>query len=252
MIFIVAGGLAGLHHASLRGYKDSLWERFEMIKLIRSLIMGAGVGGLAWILKLKGVVEWNWASLFMFCLGGEVIAVETYKWFFRIDDQKKYMIPTYFQLAGKVIESRKKRLLIGIGAAGLMAALFKWLFKWQFYSGIMLGLIGGIVTSSLGSYKDAPFEGFFIKKFWRSWWVDILGGLIMAGLTNNAGVLLVMIWGWDRMWIELYKCLWLKNEAPGKFKIKKIVYREWLKRRNWLLIPYGLTWVVLIVGMLLE
>jgi len=65
-------------------------------------------------------------------------------------------------------------------------------------------------------------------------------------------VLLLMVWGWDRLWIELYKCLLLRNEAPGKFKIKGIVYKDWQIRRNWLLIPYGLSWLVPIAGSLLK
>lgn len=253
--FIVFGFVASLHNASIRGYKDSLWEKFEWIKFYRSVLFGIIGGVIAYWLYLEIKIQFKFVNLFLFSLGSAVLIVESYKWFFRLDDQSKYIIPTYFTWFGKVIERRWQRVIIGVIFSSFVMFLLWQLRQINFdywFRGLMIGLIGGITTSGAGSFKDAPFEGFFIKKFWRSWWVDIIGGVIMAPVMPNNMVLLGMVWGWDRLWIEFYKCLWLRNEAPGKFKIKKIIYLGWQKKRNWLLIPYASSLMVPIAFSLLK
>src|SRR5687768_9998842 len=115
------GLIAGAHTATWGMYKDAAHEGFTWPKYLRSVFIG---GCLAPLLYLAGVPLGSVGDvlvLFGVTYVLERAASEFYKTFLRNEDQSKYVIPMQFAVRGRVVESRRARVLVGVDIA---AALF--------------------------------------------------------------------------------------------------------------------------------
>ena len=93
-------------------------------------------------------------------MGIERFLAETYKGFFRTEDQEKYFVPSRITFFGRHVESDILRYAAGTLIVGAVFAVtlidvpverFIWF--------LLIGYATGLVVSLGGAYKDAAFEG---------------------------------------------------------------------------------------------
>jgi len=102
---------------------------------------------------------------------------------------------------------------------------------------IWWGLLPGIVTSSIGAYKDTLYEEFELLKFFRSAILTFLWYILTDYLFPKEPVLLKIGFAsmMERISVELYKAF--NNPQPGKFKNCSCVNNRCIlhKDRGWIL-----------------
>lgn len=245
--------MAGIHRASWGAFKDSPYEGFEVKKYLRSVLVGV-IWSLFLFFWLPGKVS-SVPLLYIFLIVVllDTLSVEIYKLFFRIEDQKKYKIPSRFHFWNKEISSEGQRNAIGFLSSGLLIVVFSSLFSVnldpnpaiRFFVGMMLGFVAGLCEAVGGMWKDAPFEGFEPLKFFRSPSVGTIAGSFLFLFQSNLGVVLLATFGADRMLIETYKTFVLRRRN-GRFLSKKPFFLKELSLRKYLVIPYSITWIYLV------
>jgi len=254
--FIVAlGMLAGLHAACYGAYKDSPYEKFILSRFFREVIIGA-LSALFILLftKTDGV---SFVILFLSFVACSRIFTETYKQFIRQEPQHRYKIPSMVHIFRIIPTSRLKRLILGILAFStfillIAAALQISNFLPKNFAGPFLGLFTGLITGVGGAYKDGFFEGFNLRKFFRSPTLGVLSGFLLSHFSNNPLFLLLSTWGLERMTVEFYKGFIKAKYMPGKFNLTKARYPEFFQKRKRLIPLYITTWVVLLILFIIE
>lgn len=95
----------------------------------------------------------------------------------------------------------------------------------NFLIAIVVGLTAGAHSSTWGMYKDAPYEGFTYRKYFRSILLSGLLGVAIWVVTqmdvrmaSNIFVLFGFIYGIERAILEFYKTF-LRNEDQSKYFI---------------------------------
>ncbi|OGD72472.1 hypothetical protein A2703_01860 [Candidatus Collierbacteria bacterium RIFCSPHIGHO2_01_FULL_50_25] len=255
--YLIAGLLAGVHRASWGAFKDSPYEGFRVQAYLRSILLSL-LWSMFWFLWLPGkvsVVQPLYIFLMVILL--DTLTVEIYKLFFRIENQKKYKIPSRFHLWNKEVNPEWQRNIIGVILSGLLIVIFSSLFSVnlgtdptkRFFIGMMLGFIAGLCEAVGGMWKDAPFEGFEPLKFFRSPVVGTIAGSILFLFQTNLGVGMLATFGADRMLIETYKTFILRRRN-GRFLSKKPLFSKELSLRKYLVIPYSITWIYLVFNFL--
>jgi hypothetical protein len=194
-------------------------------------------------------------------LFGVVYAVERalaeiYKTFLREEDQTKYFIPMQFHILGKVVRSRRARLIVGalytallVGLIGFVAHL-DWIALKPYPIGVVLlvGSLGGWISAFGGAWKDAPSEGFQILKFFRS---PVLAALFaggLAGLIDSLLLVTLAATGYTVATTETYKTFFFPSKPRGKFAGKPVRYPEMLFRRQRFVLPYAAIWAGLFLA----
>ncbi|MCS7092680.1 MAG: hypothetical protein NZM26_05035, partial [Patescibacteria group bacterium] len=83
-------------------------------------------------------------------------------------------------------------------------------------------LFAGFFTALGGMLKDAPYEGFYPRKFFRSPFFSFLVGFSLLWLFPHikGTVLLLCVFGGERIVSECYKKI-VRGRIPGKFKTAK-------------------------------
>jgi hypothetical protein len=239
---IAVGTAAGLHAAIWGLYKDSPHEGFTWRQFGRSVLVAAALGPLlaAWLaVPLDGPAAW--LVLFGLVYGAERAAVESYKTFFRHQDQSKYTIPMQLAVFGTPVRSRLTRAVVGVGylaaiGGGLAAigwldgrigALPRWLVA------LTVGAAGGWFSAFGGAWKDAPIEGFQLLKFFRSPLIAASFGWVLLGFTDRWPVVVLASIGYTVAAIETYKTFFSLGKPPGKFADQPVLFPAMVHRRVW-------------------
>ena len=97
---------------------------------------------------------------------------------------------------------------------------------------ILVGLGAGAACAIGGAYKDAPFEGFLLRKFPRS-------PLVTASFTPllfwlgpvQLGFLIFIFWGLERFVVEYYKT-YMQRRKAGKFRDDLPRIQQYLEMRE--------------------
>ncbi|MBI2617606.1 hypothetical protein HYW55_05725 [Candidatus Gottesmanbacteria bacterium] len=246
---LLLGMLAGLHAACYGAYKDSPYERFKLNRFVREISIGA-ISAL-FIFFSTETRNVHPAILFLSFVACSRIFTESYKLFIREESQKKYKIPSMLHIFKNVLTSRLQRILIGVVAYVIFAGFFVLAFKISSIfsipiSGVLIGLITGLITGFGGAYKDGFFEGFQIRKFFRSPIIGALSGYLLSYLTAEPLFLLLSSWGLERMIVEFYKGFVKAKYVPGKFNFIKARYPEYFLKRKRIIPAYVATWFTLV------
>jgi hypothetical protein len=257
LLSALIGLLAGVHSATWGMYKDAPHEGFSWRKYARSPILGAALGPL--IAVATGLDPRHAGSAVV--LFGVVYAVERalaeiYKTFLREEDQTKYFIPMQFHVFGKVVRSRRARLIVGalyaallLGLIGFVAHLDRIALDTHPIGVVLLvGSLGGWISAFGGAWKDAPSEGFQILKFFRS---PVLAALFaggLAGLTDSLLIVTLAATGYTVATTETYKTFFFPSKPRGKFAGKPVRYPEMLFRRQRFVLPYAAIWAGLVLA----
>lgn len=249
-LVLIMGLLAGTLRALQGSYKDAPWENFVWVKFGRSMLFGT-LGGLFWWFVLQTLaIQVRPAVLFGMLVFFDSIATEIYKRAFRIEDLRKYKMPTILHIQGKVIHNRFARGLLGFLILAVLGMLFWLLFGLNWFvdqpnliQGLFWGGFAGLLVAVGGALLDSAWEGFEPLKFPRSVLHGVYWGLLFSTLETNPAVLVFSVLGMDRMGLEFYKSF-LRKMKSGKFKSEKPINTRWYEVREKLLFPYMALWMV--------
>lgn len=227
LLFALIGVLTGLHAATWGGFKDSPFEGFRTPSFLRSVVVGVAsalvvgqsglIGSSSGILVAVGV-----------CYTGERLVTEWWKAILREDGQSAYAIPMRLAVRGRPVDARLPRYAAGASiAVGLVTACvlvssldhgIDDLPRWA--ATFVLGS-GGWLTALGGAWKDAPVEGFQLRKFFRSPVVATAWGWLLVPFSPSITVLVIAAGGLSVATIETYKT-YLAGGPPGKFAGKPV------------------------------
>lgn len=251
--FLIIGIFTGLNASCWGLYKDSLYEKVSINKFSRSILLSLIITVvLYYSLKFIGITNYNLGIFFGAVVLFERFLTEIYKGFFRSESQRKYKIPVYFHVGKHIIKNVLLKEGIGILVIFLTVLFFYYVhslsfifsqFKGSLVVGLLLGLFMGILEAIGGAEKDAPFEGFDALKIYRSPVVHMIWGGIFSYFTSTYLLIFLAAGGLGRMTIEFYKTF-IVNKVPGKFKATSATYPFWKLKRNAVVIPYAMTWIV--------
>jgi hypothetical protein len=257
LLSALIGLLAGVHSATWGMYKDAPHEGFSWRKYARSPILGAALGA---VIEVATGLDPRHAGsavvLFGVIYAVERALAEIYKTFLREEDQSKYFIPMQFHVFGKVVRSRRARLIAGmlyttllLGLIGFVAHL-DWITAGTHSSGtvLLVGGLGGWISAFGGAWKDAPSEGFQILKFFRSPLLAALFAGGLAGLIDSLLLVTLAATGYTVATTETYKTFFFPSKPRGKFAGKPVRYPEMLFRRQRFVLPYAAIWAGLFLA----
>ncbi len=241
------GLIAGLHGACYGAWKDSPFESFRPRRFVRELLIASAAS--FWLTRVLGVESPLPLILGAFALAR--IVTEFYKLFFRSEEQTRYRIPTEAHFFKQVVASRPLRGLMGIGwilAAYGVYGLLKLLPNDMSpqLSGPLGGLAFGTTVAIAGAYKDGLFEGFYLRKFLKSPLMGAAGGLLVSFHTARLDLLVLGAIALERMFNEFFFKLMRPGYVPGKFLSTIAAYPRWQAERKWFLVPYALTWALIL------
>ena len=229
----------GVHAATWGMFKDSPHEGFCWTRFVRSPVVGLLAG-----LVLYALLPWpagpgGAVLLFGAAYAAERFILETWKTFFRTEDQSKYTIPMQLAVLGRPVESASLRASMGVlyffgGFGALVSA--GWMGAHPPASApllviVLVGSAGGWISAFGGAWKDAPIEGFETFKFFRSPSVALGYSYLLSHITTDAGVLMLGATGLTVATLETWKKFSRPLETVGKFTGKPILFPHMLQQR---------------------
>lgn len=221
-LVLLISGLSGLYTSMWGAYKDGPYEGFSLARFPRSVLFSLGIA----LFLMAGPMAIGERFLrlplfhiFLLIMGIERMVTEVYKACFRRNDQSIFLIPQRMTLLGRPVHSELLRFLTGVV---LMSGIFATPFLELQVSGlatfVVTGFLTGLFICSGGAYKDAPFEGFDPRKFFRSAIVlAVASPLIYLLGPIELGFLVYVYGGLERLLVEYYKS-YVMRSVPGKFK----------------------------------
>lgn len=229
----------GVHAATWGMFKDSPHEGFYWTRFVRSPVIG-----LLAALALSALLPWppgvaGAVLLFGAAYAAERFILETWKTFFRTEDQSKYTIPMQLAVFGRPVQSASLRAVLGTlyfsGGFGVLL-LAGWVGAHAPLSApllaiVLVGSAGGWISAFGGAWKDAPIEGFETFKFFRSPSVALAYSLLLSRLTTDAGVIMLGATGLTVATLETWKKFSRPLETVGKFSGKPILFPYMMQRR---------------------
>jgi hypothetical protein len=252
----LVGAVAGLHAATWGMYKDAPHEGFSWRTYLRSVWVGALLAPVvAAVFRLDLRTPAGLVLLFGAAYAAERLAHEFYKTFLRREDQGKYTIPMALSVRGNVVRSTRVRLvsgaayLVGLVALGLGARALEQLTA-ESQAGLLpvllVGSAGGWVSAFGGVWKDAPIEGFDLRKFFRSPVIALLYAVACAGLTRDSLLVAVAAIGFTIATCETWKTFFFPSVPRGKFAGKPVTAPAMLARRVRFVPLYVAIWLAVI------
>ncbi|MEO5567611.1 MAG: hypothetical protein ABIR92_03925 [Gemmatimonadaceae bacterium] len=247
------GALSGLHASIWGMYKDAVHEGFGRLRFLRSVLIGAACGAtIQAILRLDVTRPAMLFLLFGLAYAAERGIVETWKTFFRDEDQSKYFIPMQFSVGGRPVESRALRMLAGFGYMLIVGLCLRGIdaldqrLDTSLLTAAISGFIVGIVIAIGGGWKDAPKEGFDLLKFFRSPAMTVAYALILSAFTSRHLLIAVAAIGFERATAETWKTFFFPTRPRGKFAGKPVTHPQMVAHRQWFIAPYAAIWIAVI------
>jgi hypothetical protein len=253
---IIIGALVGAHASTWGMYKDAPHEGFTAGKYVRSIVLSALIAPLCSLL-FRLAPESPAAAVILFgCIYSmERAILETWKTFFRQEDQSKYTIPMQLAVLGRTVFTRRSRVIYGILYLGVILLALALLSRYEpapgtspLFLALTVGALGGWFSAVGGAWKDAPIEGFEIFKFFRSPLIAAFFSYLLftLGATPVQGVFGAI--GYSVATTETYKTFFFPSKPRGKFAGKPVLFPDWLQKRQRFVPLYIAVWVVVIAG----
>lgn len=233
-LLLLVSSLSGLYTSAWGAYKDAPYEGFSALRFPRSILFSIGIAMFLFFGPLSIGDRFRSLPLFhvfLSIMGIERMVTEVYKACFRVSDQSRFLIPQRMTLLGKPVHSELLRMGTGVV---LMAAIFLIPFLPQVVMTlpgfVVVGFLTGMFICSGGAYKDAPFEGFDPRKFFRSAIVLALASPLIYLLGPlELGFLIYTFGGLERLLVEYYKS-YVMRSVPGKFRPELPRIEDWFWR----------------------
>lgn len=221
-VILAVTALSGLYTSSWGAYKDGPWEGFHIQTFPRSVFFSIGIA--IFLLIGPADISQRFQSLpllhiFLLVMGIERMITEVYKACFRDSDQSIFAIPQRMAFFGKLVDSKFLRFITGLLLMSIIVTIpFLTLKVSSFLINTMVAFLTGMFICSGGAYKDAPFEGFSPRKFFRSAIVlAIMSPFIYLLGPVELGFLIYLFGGLERLLVEYYKS-YIALSTPGKFR----------------------------------
>ncbi len=250
---VLVGSASGADASIWGMYKDAAHEGFAWPRFWRSVVIGASAAlFIQLVLHLSLPRPSAVLLLFGLAYAAERGVVETWKTFFRDEDQAKYAIPMQFSLRGIPVKHRGARVAAGVGYIGALV-LAGWLIS-RFDAGTptllraaVAGFMVGLVIAVGGAWKDAPVEGFETLKFFRSPILTTSFSVLLFPLADSVLLAAAASIGYERAASENYKTFFFPSRPRGKFAGKPVTHPEMLQNRRrfvpaYVAIRLGLAW----------
>ena len=239
VLFILLGISAGFIAASINSFKDAPYENFLWLKFFRSFVLGSFVGFVYYQLHSRGIVAFeNLGILLLAMIPAERGLGELYKGFLKTTNHFEFVHA--FKNLRIPLEIYPVKLLLAVVVLviyAIIVAMSVWLAGTIITStlplllkGLVVGFFSTLVVAVGGGAKDSQFEGFDIKKFFRSPLMGMFTGIFLVFFTQNPLLLVLSNIGLERTAVECYKTF-IKRRVRGMHKGKKIAYPQWLSRR---------------------
>lgn len=258
---VLIGALVGAHASTWGMYKDAPHEGFTVPKYLRSIVLAAAIAPLvSSLLALPPIASAPAVILFGCVYAMERAVLESWKTFFRDEDQSKYAIPMQLAVFGKTVKSRPVRLVLGVVYVGIIVGGLFLLSRVDAPSptgmsrllmAVTIGALGGWFSAFGGAWKDAPIEGFQTFKFFRSPLISAGFAFLLytIGATALQGMLGAI--GYTVATTETWKTFFFPSVPRGKFAGKPIRFPEMLRRRRYFVPLYVAIWIVILTGFVL-
>jgi len=237
-LYIIAG-IAGVINMILWGiYGDLQVETFRLHKVFRSLFFGLFAAVFIFFVDPE-------LSLFIVALSSisiERLLTEVFKALIRTEDQGKYRIPSDLGFNIPIVLKR-------VFGVVFLTTVFTLIYYLEFTLNPLIVIsAAGFLVAFAGMAKDAPYEGFFLFKFFRSPIITFLIGLPFLAYYGNISsiILFLSIIGGERIISEFYKKI-LCGKIPGKFRDDLLLNHNWKQARKKLLPLYFLSVVAIIL-----
>lgn len=248
MILNILFGLAGgLLTASWGAFKDSPYEGFSKASFLRSLLITTiYYVGLLNLVATDSYYTHQFIAL-LSAIALERLTQEYWKAFFRKEQRAQiYKIPQSFHILGQV-QSYTLRILMGITLTIISLWVIFYFSNITFTGNdwVIPAIILALVPTIGGAWKDAPTEGFEVKKFPRSFIIMFLSSALLHNYTNNLLVLILGSAGLERVIVEFYKTFVVLS-TPGKFHVK-VIHEEWINNRKVFIFSYLLSLVLIVL-----
>lgn len=255
-LLLLISGLSGLYTSAWGAYKDAPFEGFSALRFPRSILFSMGIAMFLYYGPMSIGDRFRSLPLFhvfLSIMGIERMVTEVYKACFRTSDQSRFLIPQRMTLLGKPVHSELLR--VGTGVV-LMAAIFLIPFLPQvvttFSSFVVVGFLTGMFICSGGAYKDAPFEGFEPRKFFRSAIVLALTSPLIYLLRSlELGFLIYTYGGLERLLVEYYKS-YLMRSVPGKFRPELPRIEDWFWKIRSILHVISIALFILLIALYIQ
>ena len=239
---------SGLFTSCWGAFKDAPYEKFSHTSFWRSVLFAVLIFAVWWAIPTlrARVQQLSLFQIFFLNMGIERIAIEIYKPCFRTEDQSKYLIPQDMSFGGVHVGSPIARPAIGIV---LIAATIGLMLVGTAIESYPVHLIVAVLTGVFicigGAGKDAPFEGFQIKKFFRSAIVlAVMSPVFYVLGPTPLGLLIFMYGGLERILVESYKTYFTPFK-PGKFlPDSPVIDEEFVRQRE----PIRIVALVIVLG----
>ena len=254
LISVLVGAIAGTHASIWGMYKDAPHEGFEWIKFVRSLCFGAVLAPLlVGVLSLDPTRAAGFVLVWGVVYAGERGLAELYKTFLRSENQSKYFIPMQFAVLGHPVSSRWLRALVGVGWATMIGAI---LTAVSMVAGPVTGVLGAVAIGSIGgwisafggAWKDAPFEGFQLFKFFRSPLLSAGFAAALSQITDRPLIVLLAATGFTIAATETYKTFFRPSVPRGKFAGKPVLFPDWTVWRRRFTPVFVLIWLLVVTA----
>jgi hypothetical protein len=253
---ILIGALAGAHASTWGMYKDAPHEGFTVVKYLRSLGLAAILAPfVATLLDVFPVDAGSAVILFGCVYASERAILESWKTFFREEDQSKYAIPMQLAVFGRTVKSRPVRLLFGglylgaiVGGVILVSRLRVPPATPRILLAVTIGALGGWFSAFGGAWKDAPIEGFQILKFFRSPLIASFFAYLLytIGATPAQGMFGAI--GYTVATTETWKTFFFPSVPRGKFAGKPVRFPDMVRKRQYFVPLYLAIWILILTG----
>ena len=252
LLFILLGITAGSIAASINSFKDAPYENFSWLKFFRSFVLGSLVGLLYYYFYQKGLVVFeNLGILLLAMIPAERVSAEMYKGFIKTSHHFEYVhalnrlgLPHNVYFLKLILAIPVLAILIGIVAISTWIASNVLVTGLPFIlKGIIIGFFAPMTIAIGGGVKDSQFEGFDIKKFFRTPLVGIFAGTFLLIFTEEPVLLVMSTIGLERTLVECYKTF-ITRRVRGVHQGKSIQYPEWHPNKRWV---FFLPWSVSVI-----
>lgn len=259
LLSALIGLAAGLHSSTWGMYKDAPHEGFTWAKYFRSTLIALLIAGPVYaVTGFDPATAGGAMLLFGLVYVIERAIAESYKSFFREEDQSKYTIPMQLAVFGRPVRSRGARWLVGLAYVGIMVGgvygLSRAQAAWPQLGNrtwlVVLGSLGGWFSAFGGAWKDAPIEGFQTLKFFRSPLMAAAYAWILSHVTDSVPAVVLAAEGFVIATTETYKTFFFPSKPRGKFANKPVLFPDMMVRRQYFVPLYMAIWIGLLAGFL--
>ena len=256
LLTLLIGAAVGAHASTWGMYKDAPHEGFTVPKYLRSIVLATLLAPLvSRVFQVTPDTAAGAVILFGCIYSMERAVLESWKTFFRAEDQSKYTIPMQLAVFGRTVKSGSARFGFGLIYVGLIALGVFLLSRYHpgpdtspLFLAVTIGAIGGWYSAFGGAWKDAPIEGFQIFKFFRSPLIAASFAYLLfrLGATPVQGTFGAI--GYTVATTETYKTFFFPSKPRGKFANKPVLFPDWMSKRKRFVPLYLLIWGLVLAG----